>query len=71
MHRLLYGLVIVACAAPAAEAARPNFGADCTLLAVQRENPGLACRVSAQPPQAMAHRRVVDPASVLKQGLIW
>jgi hypothetical protein len=71
MRGLLYGLIVLACAGSAAEAARPDPASDCGSL-MTLENRGRACRMSDQPRRATVRaRRVIDPATLLKHGLIW
>jgi hypothetical protein len=69
MRGLFYGLVALACAAAAAEAARPDPASDCGSLMVGASV--RTCRLADQPPRTTPlDRRVVDPATLLKEGLI-
>jgi hypothetical protein len=71
MRGLLYGLIVLACAGSAAEAALPDPASGCGSL-MTLENSGRACRLSDEPPRTtLRARRVIDPATLLKQGLIW
>jgi hypothetical protein len=79
MRALLWALVMHACAATAALAARPDPASDCaSFTALQSsdgrlwEVRGLACRMAGQALRIeIRERRVTDPAQILKQGLIW
>ena len=75
MRGLLCGLFVLACAGSAVQAARPDLASDCALFAIfetGRPDGALACSRAGQPPRiAIRDRRAVDPATILKQGLIW
>jgi hypothetical protein len=79
MRSLLCGVIALAWFATAAEAARPDVASDCALFTTLEfgsgqllEVRGLACRASGQPPRVtVRERRVIDPALILRQGLIW
>ena len=71
MRGVLYGLIVLVCAGSAAEAARPDPTLDCGSFMTWGPG-GRTCRLSDQPPRTIPpDRRVIDPATLLKQGLIW
>jgi hypothetical protein len=76
MRRLLCSLIVLACAAPAAQAARPGPTSDCASFApignLRPPDGRFACHASGQAPRlAVPDGRVIDPAAALKQGLMW
>jgi hypothetical protein len=77
MRGLICGLVILACAGSAAQAARPDPASDCgrsiwRISGLEAEARRLAACYTGSQPRAVAQGRpVLDPAAALRQGLIW